>query len=372
MAAIFRASEVWRTPTPGETKTIHVTAGVTRVTAVQVTNTTGGEVWLRQGAIAPRTVEDADFVIPPRSTANYPLDSEQISVRWNAQVTDPLDLITFAFTDQEVTPAVYPGVEPIDFPPPAPPVNAPVQTIFLGPTPAPAPLNITTVSGKNVGSVYIHNRSRSRTIFVVDNPAPPTQFFAVEPYSWATLPVNLPAIRMQVIGPIIYRGINGSDSDFVSVSWSDVDYPISFPSGGGLLRGPAPNIGTYESTSFMIDFGSSMDTPLLILPYGDIHSPHWEIINASLTLSVTQSGVLSTAWANIVIPGIVGGPPTHLAMARLSTGTGQGPNSTTVTMANPEIVNQSQTRTVKIIGGASGAGGLYSASGFINAQRLPY
>ena len=359
MATIFRASEVWRTPAPGETKTIHVTAGVTRVTAVQVTNTTGGEVWLRQGAIAPRTVEDADFVIPPRSTANYPLDSEQISVRWNAQVTDPLDLITFAFTDQVVAPAVYPGAEPISFPGP---VSSPVQKLHYPSLPfAPTIPPLTTLSGKNIGSVFIYNMtSRDLDAFYIHNGAP-VDFLTVPPYSWATVPVNLPTLEL------VLQGSTGAG--FLSIAWSDIDYVGPFPSGAGMLRKPEPGTVDAAATTSRIDGVGTNNVLLLTLSSG-----YWNILNAQLNVSSLPGTVLFALTASITLTGPQTIPFTRVD-GHVNSHFSSRPNTITWSGMNigaPIPVRVTSTASIHInltVYGGTG-GQITQASGSVVAERI--
>lgn len=246
-----RTMEAWRSPTPNDTRTYHVTAGVTNVSSVQITNNSGGEVWLMQGSAAPRSADDADFIVPPRATANYPLDHSEVSAKWNGQVTSPTDLITFTFDNQSVAPAVYPGVEPITIPPPLElEMNHGVYTKpgvnDLGYGPSAFNLDLPNANTNPVGGVYIYNPTHL-TIMIEPNLIVPAAEFTsqftvyIQPYSWKSLPLNIdtgfnPRVYIGGVG-LTGSGVPKDLYERITVLWSDKRWTHLFPAGGG----EAPN-----------------------------------------------------------------------------------------------------------------------------------
>lgn len=88
----------------------NITAGVTGVKGMQVTNNTSWAIYVSLSAVPPSNADQADLVIPARSTVNFPIGVPQLAYRWSGLVSGNGDLVSSAFTSDPTTTQVFPGV----------------------------------------------------------------------------------------------------------------------------------------------------------------------------------------------------------------------------------------------------------------------
>lgn len=249
----------WGPTVAKPTRVLNVGAGVTPRVGVQITNNTTAEIWLLDSSIPPGDRNQAKFIVPPRCTATYPLDSSTMSARWNGTLDTTGDSVNFVFTDEPTTPQVWPGIIPTGG------TSSPVQTVNYNRSLAviPFPLTITTTSGKNVGSVYVLNYSG---VYMTISGLGPPLTILVPPYSWACIPINRPSGSFSITGVTLRSDLAQLDSIFIA--WSDTDYTLPFPTGAGALPNPitqpiqAVSLGT---TQFTLANGAAGAGPVTLL-----------------------------------------------------------------------------------------------------------
>lgn len=233
MAGEVLDTRVW-VPTPAApTQSYVVGAGVSGAVSVQVTNNSLGEVWMNDSGAIPRSADSAKYVIPPRATATFPLGAAQVSLRWNSLASGVADLVTFVFSDGVQAPNVLPGVSSIGGN--ASPLQSLASSFPQGV--GTWPQTLTTTSGKNVGSIFVYNQTRVNWRLFIPNPS--SRYVTIPPYSWVTLPVNLPSgiitINFTNVASLIQSYLQ---NDTFYIAWGDIDFTAPFPSGAGPTANP--------------------------------------------------------------------------------------------------------------------------------------
>lgn len=223
-------TESWTPTVAAPAVTYNVGAGVTPRVGLQITNNTLFEVWVLDSPQPPVDKNQAKYVIPPRCTATYPLDSSTMSARWNGPINTPGDSVDFVFTDEPTVPQVWPGIIPTGG------TTAPVQSVIsnrnnLGTW----PLTLTTSTGLNIGSVYIYNNTRI-TWYIQTSVGGFKRIF-IDAYSWACIPLNQLSgtVEVNTLGSLA-NGLAQNDAFYVA--WSDINYSQGFPAGAGKLPDP--------------------------------------------------------------------------------------------------------------------------------------
>jgi hypothetical protein len=224
-------TESWTPTVAKPTISYQVGAGVTPRVSVQVTNNTLGEVLLLDSAQPPLDKQQAKYVIPPRCTATYPLDSATLAARWTGLV-DSGESIEFVFSDSPVTPQVWPGTIPTGG------STAPVQSVMSTLNDKGTwPVTLTTQSGLNIGQVYVFNNTSMLWLITITSPF--FKYIYVRPRTWITIPMNQPS------GTVTLNHIYNLDAllqyDTFYAAWSDINYLVPFPSGASSLPSPIIN-----------------------------------------------------------------------------------------------------------------------------------